>query len=178
MRRNRLSPSCRAASMNRSHGSATGSTKSYARKAGRAILPYTTAASPMTTRELCVSSPSTAKLSAERDDRRGVKLIRGFLYGFKNTIAAVALSSVIACGVCAATGPAVTGSGPSIKTSVDRTHKSDRLPQAAMRYQSPNNSSSTETATRSRKMPPLGCNSAFSPITAPSPAQIFKRCMV
>ena len=104
----------------------------------------------MAMRELCASSPSTAKLSAERDDRQGVKLMRRFPYGFKNTIAAVSLR-VIAGGVCAATGLAVTGSEPSIKTSVDRTHKSDRLPQAAMRYQSPNNSSSTETATRSRK---------------------------
>jgi len=155
-----------------------GSTKSPARKAGRTVLP--TRRPPV--RWQCASCARhrrrLPKLSAERDDRQGVKLMRRFPYGFKNTIAAVAFSSVIAGGVCAATGLAVTGSEPSIKTSVDRTHKkSDRLPQAGMRYQSPNNSSSTEIAPRSRKLPPLGCDSAFSPITAPSLAHIFQRCM-
>lgn len=98
---------------------------------------------------------------------------------FKNKIAAVTLSSFIVGSGGAAIGPDATGTEPSDKASVNRTHKGDRLPRVAMRYhQSVNNSSSTETATASPKRPPLGCDPAFSPISAPSLAYIFKRCMV
>jgi hypothetical protein len=130
----------------------------------------------MAVRELCASAPSIAKAGVEAADRQGVKLVRTFPH--RNTIAAVTLSSFIAGGGGAAIRPALTGTEPSIKASVNRTHKGDRLPQVAMRYhQSLNNSSSTETATTSPKRPPLGCDSAFSPISAPSLAHIFKRCM-
>jgi len=128
---------------------------------------------------LCASAPSIAKVAVEAADRQGIKLVRTFPYSFKNTIAAVTLSSFIAGGGGAAISPAATGTEPSIKASVNRTHKGDRLPQVAMHHrQSPNNSLSTETATTSPRRPPLGCDSAFSPISAPSLAHIFKRCMV
>jgi len=86
-----------------------------------------------------------------------------FTCGFKNTIAAVTLSSFIAGSGGAAISPAVSDTEPRIKASVDRTHKGDRLQQAAMRHhQSLNNSSSTETTTTSPKRAPLGCDSAFA----------------
>jgi hypothetical protein len=127
---------------------------------------------------LCALSPSTAKLSTEQANRQRVKLMGTFTCGFKNTIAAVTLSSFIAGSGGAAISPAVSDTEPRIKASVDRTHKGDRLQQAAMRHhQSLNNSSSTETTTTSPKRAPLGCDSAFSPISAPSLAHIFKRCI-
>jgi hypothetical protein len=104
--------------------------------------------------------------------------MRTFPDGFKTTIAAVALSSFVAGGVCAVTSSAATDLKPGTKISVDRTRKGDRLPDAAMHYQTSNNSSSTETATTSPHRPPLGCDPAFSPISAPSLAHIFKRCLV
>jgi hypothetical protein len=106
-------------------------------------------------------------------------LVRTLPHSFKNTIAAVTLSSFIAGSGSAAISPDATDTEPSIKASVNRTHKGDRLPQAAMRYHHAlKNSSSTETATTSPKRPPLGCDSAFSPISAPLLAHIFRRCMV
>jgi hypothetical protein len=130
-------------------------------------------------RALCASAPSVAKVGVEATVRQGVKLVRTLPHFFKNKIAAVTLSSFIAGSGGAAISPDATGTEPSIKASVNRTHKGDRLPRVAMRYhQFLNNSSSTETSTTSPERPPLGCDSAFSPISAPSLAHIFKRCMV
>jgi len=104
--------------------------------------------------------------------------VRTLPHSFKKTIAAVTLSGFIVGGGGDAISPAVTGTGPSFKASVNRTLKGDRLSQVAKRYhQSLKNSSSTETAITSPKRPPLGCDSAFSPISAPSLAHIFKRCI-
>jgi hypothetical protein len=125
---------------------------------------------------VCGLSPPSAKLNNEPAGGQRVKLMRKFSFGFKNTIAAVTLSSLIVGG--GGISPAVTDAELRVTPWVDRTHKSDRLPQVMRHHQFLNNSSSTtETTTMSRKRPPLGCDSAFSPTSTPSLAHIFKRCM-
>jgi hypothetical protein len=66
-------------------------------------------------------------------------------------------------------------------TSVDRTFKSDRLPLAAPTSApgAPIESTSTDQSqTPVREKVPLGCESAFSPISAPRLAHVFGRCAV
>jgi len=102
--------------------------------------------------------------------------MRKFSFGFKNTIVALTLSSLIVGD--GGISPAVTDAELRVTTWVDRTHKGDRLPQVMRHHQSLNYSSTTTgAATTPHKRPPLGCDWAFSPISAPSLAHIFKRCM-
>jgi hypothetical protein len=100
-----------------------------------------------------------------------------FGYSLKEAIAAIVLSCFIAGGVGAVTGPSVADSSEILATSVNRTHKGDRLPQVALSHRQPNTSSSTQMAPASPKRTPLGCDPAFSPISAPALAHIFQRCM-
>jgi hypothetical protein len=76
-----------------------------------------------------------------------------------------------------------TGAGLStvqISLSVDRTHKGDRLPLA----KAPNGPEKLAAPPLSpaRTMPqgriPTGCDPAFSPISAPQLAHVFRRCLV
>jgi hypothetical protein len=64
-------------------------------------------------------------------------------------------------------------------TSVDRTFKSDRLPLIAPAGVpvAPVETTSTNSAPAREKVP-LGCDSAFSPISSPKLANIFGRCAV
>jgi hypothetical protein len=99
-------------------------------------------------------------------------------YGLKETVAAAVLSSFIAGGVGAVTGPATTKNADSVTISVNRTYKGDRQPQAVLPHQHPNNASSTPTSSAPPTRAPLGCDPAFSPIVEPARAAIYKRCMV
>ena len=90
-----------------------------------------------------------------------------FAYGLKEIAAAVVLSSFIAGGVGAMTGPASPASDKSVVTSVNRTLKGDRLP-IAFRPQH----NSTSTVTSSQKRAPLGCDPAFSPVADPARAYL------
>ena len=99
-----------------------------------------------------------------------------FTYGLKELAAAIVLSSFIAGGVGAMTGPASPASHKSVGTSVNRTLKGDRLPSTPIAKRSPHNSTSTES-TPSPRRAPLGCDPAFSPVADPARGHIFKRCM-
>lgn len=61
-------------------------------------------------------------------------------------------------------------------TTVDRTFKGDRLPplpSGANKIEAP------ATPTRqTREKVPLGCDGAFSPISSPPLANVFRRCTV
>jgi hypothetical protein len=78
-------------------------------------------------------------------------------------------------------GAGLTGAAtPAV--SVNRTLKGDRLPVNISPALAPSLSvplSSTPAApTRARARIPLGCEAAFSPISAPRLAHVFRRCMV
>ena len=103
---------------------------------------------------------------------------RSFAYGLKEIVAAAALSCFVAGGVCAMTGPAVTGAAGSETISVNRALKGDRTPFAALNVKHPKNTSSTQMAPATPNRAPLGCDPAFSPVVEPAMAHIFKRCMV
>jgi hypothetical protein len=101
-----------------------------------------------------------------------------FPLGLKETLGAVVLSCFIAAGVGAATNAANTRREEPVMVSVNRTHKRDRLPEAAaLPHRDPNNASSTQISSASPKRPPVGCDPAFSPVAEPARANIFKRCM-
>ena len=73
-----------------------------------------------------------------------------------------------------------TGAGLSFAPTgvfVDRTHKGDRLPVAK-----PANGADEFAASPMRTLPqgkiPAGCDPAFSPISSPQLAHVFRRCVV
>jgi hypothetical protein len=73
-----------------------------------------------------------------------------------------------------------TGAGLSAASSrvlVDRTHKGDRLPLAK-----PANEADQFAPSPARPLPrgriPAGCDPAFSPISSPQLAHVFRRCLV
>jgi hypothetical protein len=96
-----------------------------------------------------------------------------FAFGLSGAIAIVGL-----CGLTIAatlTTDAAAGAR-QYKVEVNRALKGDRLPQSAPAQRNSGGSSGSET-TASPKTAPIGCDPAFSPISAPSLAHIFKRCM-
>jgi hypothetical protein len=84
------------------------------------------------------------------------------------------------------TGAGLTGAGfwttPSV--SVNRALKGDRLPinipQGASPLHSilPDESQPAPAQPRTRAQIPLGCDAAFSPISSPLLAHVFRRCVV
>lgn len=64
-------------------------------------------------------------------------------------------------------------SPPALTTSVNRALKGDRLPAAA----GPGRLGSPARALPRGRIP-LGCDGAFSPVSSPRLAHIFRRCMV
>lgn len=91
--------------------------------------------------------------------------------------AGVTAATIAALGCCFA-GSMGAGAGlqqmdhpAAISQSVDRTHKGDRLPVAARRHVP------VAVVASTSKRTPVGCDSAFSPITEPSLAHVFKRCL-
>lgn len=104
--------------------------------------------------------------------------MRGLIaYGFKEIAAAIVLSSFIAGGVGAMTGPARPATGKSVASSVNRTLKGDRLPSTPTAKRSTQNSTSIETKPLQTRAP-LGCDPAFSAVADPARGHIFRRCMV
>jgi hypothetical protein len=124
-----------------------------------------------------------------------------FSYGVKEIAAACLLSGCIAGGIVAMTSPGAA-------VAVDRSNKTDRLPQGATGQEfsgqpsapstqvsgQPSGQPSSQSAEQSsqqskdnaaapksgssRKGPPLGCDPAFSPVAEPDRAHVFNRCMV
>ena len=60
---------------------------------------------------------------------------------------------------------------------VDRTHKGDRLPVAKPANQADEFAAPPSPVLPLRKVP-TGCDPAFSPISAPQLAHVFRRCVV
>jgi hypothetical protein len=100
-----------------------------------------------------------------------------FAYGFKEIAAAIVLSSFIAGGVGAMTGPARPATGTSVESSVNRILKGDRLPSMLTAKRSTHNSTSIETKLLPTRAP-LGCDPAFSTVADPARGHIYRRCMV
>jgi len=98
-------------------------------------------------------------------------------YSFKKTAAAAFLSFCVAGSIGAVTVTNVTARAPAVTVSVNRVNKSDRLLPSSILGQYPNDRSDSGTASLSAKNPPFGCDRAFSPISAPQLAHIFKRCL-
>jgi len=88
---------------------------------------------------------------------------------------ALVASAMIAAGLTALTQPSDARNKPMFKTTVDRTHKGNRLPEAVPLASSRRNSGSREPS-KSNDRPRLGCESAFSPVAEPERADIFGRC--
>jgi hypothetical protein len=62
---------------------------------------------------------------------------------------------------------------------VDRTHKGDRLPVAKPANQADEFAAPpSPTRTLPLRKIPAGCDPAFSPISAPQLAHVFRRCVV
>jgi hypothetical protein len=99
------------------------------------------------------------------------------LYGLKKAIGVVVLSCFIAGGVSAMTAPTVINSSKTAAVSVNRANKGDRLRQAMLPHQLPNDVSSTLLLRAPSKRSPLGCDPIFSPVVEPALANIFRRCM-
>lgn len=73
-----------------------------------------------------------------------------------------------------------TGAGLSTAPSrvlVDRTHKGDRLPLAKPANEADQGTPSPVRTLPQRKIP-AGCDPAFSPISSPQLAHVFRRCVV
>jgi hypothetical protein len=101
-----------------------------------------------------------------------------FGFSLKQAVTAALVSCFIASGVAEMTSPSVASKGEAVTISVDRANKGDRLPQASLPNNLPNNSTSTGMAPASPNGAPLGCDPAFSSIADPARAHIFKRCTV
>jgi hypothetical protein len=80
------------------------------------------------------------------------------------------LACVIAGSIVVLTGSSAADNAQAVTISVNRTNKSDRLPQAVTLRLLPNNSSIPKRAL-------LGCDLAFSSVVDPPLAPVFKRCM-
>jgi hypothetical protein len=95
---------------------------------------------------------------------------------FTRTGKRIAVIGVVSCLTVAGLAAALTGAGAAFSaqtdiTSVDRTHKGDRLSL------SPKPTSKPSPAVTTLARPPVGCESAFSRTADPDRAHIFGRCI-
>ena len=95
---------------------------------------------------------------------------------FSRTGKSIAVIGVVGCLTVAGLVTALTGAGAAFSaqtdiTSVDRTHKADRLSL------SPKPTSKPSPAVTTLARPPVGCESAFSRTADPDRAHIFGRCI-
>jgi hypothetical protein len=100
-----------------------------------------------------------------------------FPFGLRETVTVAILSCFIVGGVGLRTRTSATESARTVAVSVNRTNKGDRLPQSSILSGYPNDHSGAASGSSAPRRPPFGCDSAFSPISAPVLAHIFKRCL-
>ncbi len=95
---------------------------------------------------------------------------------FAGAALALGLASFVAFPSMPSSAPLWLTTNPPV--IVDRTLKSDHLPLVTPIYKSyqPGSPAKPEQA-RFEKIP-VGCDPAFSPISAPRPTKIFRRCTV
>jgi hypothetical protein len=96
---------------------------------------------------------------------------------FTRTAKRIVVVGVVSCLAVTGFAVAVTGAGPALSAqpdtvSVNRTHKSNRLPLVP-KHASTVSSPAVTTLSR----PPIGCESAFSRVADPKRAYIFGRCI-
>lgn len=94
-------------------------------------------------------------------------------------VAAVAFALVTASLICfpsfSTTGAGLT---PTPAISVNRTLKGDRLPANPTAWQQEFRPPVAPPQSQSRARVPLGCDNAFSPVSSPGLANVFRRCLV
>ena len=96
---------------------------------------------------------------------------------FTRTAKSLVVVGVVGCLAVTGFATVVTGAGAASSAqpdpvSVNRTHKSDRLPLVT-KHSSTVSSPAVTTLSR----PPIGCESAFSRVADPKRAHIFGRCL-
>lgn len=106
---------------------------------------------------------------------RGISSVRVAVVRIAIVAIALVTASLVSFPSFSTTG---TGLGATPPVSVNRALKGDRLPAAqpaAQQHESGFPFSSTQSQSRVRV--PVGCDGAFSPISSPRLANIFRRCM-
>lgn len=98
---------------------------------------------------------------------------RVFLVRFAGVMLALFTASFISFPSFPSTGMFTSGPAPS----VNRLLKGDRLPSVAV-WQHELGSPALPVSPASREKVPLGCEAAFSSISAPQLANIVRRCVV
>ena len=87
--------------------------------------------------------------------------------------------SVAACIVGATNAPGASAhSAPTEITNVNRVNKGDQLTASPIQQTQQILSPPAEGMKTSLQRPPLGCDPAFSPVSDPTRATIYKRCTV
>jgi hypothetical protein len=99
-----------------------------------------------------------------------------FASAFKETVAVVVLGCLIGGAYGAVTAPGSPKSDETLLVSVNRANKRDQLPVIPTSTIHLNSSSLTAMSPAWRKLPPLGCDPAFSSIADPIHARVYKRC--
>ncbi len=97
-----------------------------------------------------------------------------FTIGLSGAVAVAALSGFTILAANIATGAAAREPAHQDNIAVNRALKGDRLPRLAPTVQPV--SPAGETATSPQRAP-LGCDPAFSAISRPAPANVFRRCI-
>jgi hypothetical protein len=95
---------------------------------------------------------------------------------FTRTGKSLVAVGVVGCLAVIGFATVVTGAGAASSAqpdpvSVNRTHKSDRLPLVTK------HSSTVSSPVTTLSRPPIGCESAFSRVADPKRAHIFGRCL-
>ena len=93
----------------------------------------------------------------------------------KKIAAACIFSGLIAGGICILTSISATNAAAPHTISVNRTLKSDRLPQPPVVQESEQHYSPIERAPSFKHTP--GCEPSFSPVVNPEQAHYLGRCM-
>ena len=94
----------------------------------------------------------------------------------KLAIVTIGFVSCITAALVALASPSTSGAEQRIFT-VDRTHKSDRLPSATIALTPSDCSLLNAIARAAQKGPPFGCDRVFSAAANPEQASIYRRCM-
>jgi hypothetical protein len=90
----------------------------------------------------------------------------------RRAVKKIAIIGVVGCLAAAGLAAAVSGAGASLGTSVERSHKGDRL-QLAPKHTSTVPLPVVTTLSR----PPIGCEPAFSRVADPKRSHVFGRCI-
>lgn len=94
----------------------------------------------------------------------------------KEFVVAASLVIMTVAALATTMAPNDSGRQRAALVSVDRTNKSDRLPDTSISKTHANSSLLTTTPQATPRRLPLGCDPAFSSLADPTRANIYKRC--